>query len=157
MREQWMPTESELDNIGSTELSTKEEIGILQKQVDVLRAESECKKLRNQNYAEKQRRNPHRYIRFFIVKNKELSKSDMLSKTEKAFLFDVLPYINRGTNLITDDRGIPMTAKKIYSEFKISKSVFYTITNKLVECGVITQIPDGNKIFFKLNPEYFEY
>jgi hypothetical protein len=154
--EPWLLTTTEIENIGKP-IEPNEQIDAMQKSLDYVLSEVERKKTRNQNYAEKQLRNPNRYIRLFIVKNKELSKSDMLNNTDKAFLFDVLPYINRDNNLITDDRGIPMTAKKICSEFKISKSVFYTIMKKLIENEVISQVPDENKVFFKLNPEYFEY
>ena len=155
MDNSWLPTEKEISSY--QEESKDEIIERLSKTVDYLMGENEVKQQRKQGYAEKQAKNPHRFVRFYRLKNKELSKSNMLNNTDKAFLFDVLPYINRESNIITSDRGIPMVAKEIYKELGISKATFYTITKKLIECGVVTQVPYENKIFFKLNPEYFDY
>lgn len=152
----WLPTEAEINDIGKP-LTTEEELALLRKQLDLLLAESERKKIRNGNYEAKQAKNPHRFVRFYRVKNKELSKSNMLNNTDKAFLFDAIPYANRETNIITSDRGIPMTAKEICKELGYSKATFYAIIKKLIECGVVIQEPYENKVYFKLNPEYFDY
>ena len=117
----------------------------------------EYKKIRADNYRDKQERNPHRFVRFYRMKNKELSKSKMLTKADKAFLFDLLPYISRETNLITSDRGIPMDAKEIQKVCDIGKTTFYDIVPRLIDCGVLIQEPYENKVFYRFNEEYFEY
>jgi hypothetical protein len=50
-----------------------------------------------------------------------------------------------------------MVAKAIYNELDISKATFYVIIKKLIACGVVTQIPEENKVYFRLNPEHFDY
>ncbi|WP_312423125.1 helix-turn-helix domain-containing protein [Anaerospora hongkongensis] len=159
MQNEWLPNEGELEEYehnGCVE-SNDEQFEFISKSVEFLMGESEQKRQRNKTYAQKQAKNPHRFVRFYRVKNKELSKSNILNKTDKAFLFDVIPYIHKDSNIITNEAGIPMVAEDIYKELNISRSTFYSINKKLVDCGIVIQVQHRNMVYFKTNPEYFGY
>ena len=149
----WLVTPEEI----AREETTEEKVERLERTVQYLGGRDEEKRLRREEYAEAQQWNPHRYTMFFRMKNKELTKSKMLKEADKAFIFDLLPYINIQSKLITNDRGIPMDSQEIWKTLEISKAKFYVIVNKLVECNVLVKEPYGNKVYYRFNPEHFDY
>jgi len=153
MAESWLVTEEELNHT----MTPVEENAVLRKQVEYLMFLEEDRRKKAKAKREK-RGNLHHFVKFYKMKNRELSINHMLSKAEKAFLFDVIPYVNMDSNndLIIDDRGFPMDAKKIMKVCDIGKSLFYTIAEHLIQLNILVPVPEDGKVYYRLDPEYFE-
>lgn len=151
MSESWLPTEDELDHV----MTIEEENEILRTQVRYLMFRDEEKAKQAKAKREK-RGNLKHFTKFYKIKNRELTKNKMLSKAEKAFLYDIIPYVSMETELITDERGIPMDAKKLMKITDIGRTLFHTISTHLIEINILQPVIDGDKVYYKLHPEYFE-
>ncbi len=155
MNNEWLPTEEELEN---REETTDEKLERLQNTIDYLMGRDEYKRMRSEKHQNKQLNNPARYTRIYKVKNRELNKGKVLTKPEKAFIFDLQGYVSLDNGLIVDDRGAPMDIKKIMKVCDIGRSTFYTIVGRLVELGIILQVTneEPGKTYYRFNPEYIE-
>jgi hypothetical protein len=153
MSDEWLVTEAELNHT----MTAEEENVILRQQVSYLMFQDQSRQKQAKAKREK-RGNLHHFVKFYKMKNRELTTNNMLSKAEKAFLFDVIPYVNMDSknDLIIDDRGFPMDAKKLMKVCDIGKTLFFTISTHLIALNILVPVPEDGKVYYKLDPEYFE-
>jgi DNA-binding transcriptional ArsR family regulator len=79
-----------------------------------------------------------------------------LSVYERSFLFTILSFINRESNLIVDERGIPMDTNRLITLCKTSKTKFIEVTKRLTELGIITPEHQGKYTYYRVNENYAE-
>jgi len=113
-----------------------------------------CKRCHRSEHKKKVKNTKH-FIKYYKMTNRELVKNKVLTKAEKAFLYDVLAYINIETGVITSERGIPMNTKGIMKVCGIGRTLFYSITSKLIKIKLLIPILDGNNTYYRLHSDYF--
>lgn len=156
MENNWLPSGDELDNPKVETVEERLRYTIETTQQYILGV-TEAKQRRNKAYKEKQDRNPMRYIRAFRKKGRELTLNNQLSLVERGFLFTLQYWVAPENCLLVDSNNIPLTKEKIMSMTMLKKTKFYEVVSKLKSMGIMGTIEDGNKTYYTLSPEYFDY
>lgn len=150
MSESWMPTENEIDAIEKTiearEESERAKVNTRLAYLDLLNP---------QQSQAASARNTCRYVKMYKTANRTILLP-RLSTSDKGFLFDVLPYLNRTTNILTDDKGRPLTQKDILEIVGCSRMNLSRVMNRLKEAEVISKVLVTKQEVFKVNPKFFE-
>jgi len=79
-----------------------------------------------------------------------------LNRSEKAFLFDIEPYVNFETNIIVDEVGIAMTQEQLGKLTGWGKSQVSEIVSSLVKKNVLFEIKKGKTKYYGVNHKYYE-
>lgn len=101
------------------------------------------------------RKQPY-FVKVYKTAGKELRKNNMLTISEKAFLFDIEVYIDHESNIIVDDEGFSMTQSQIGDLCGWKKSQVSKVLKSLVEKGVIEEVPKGKTKFYRMMYKYYE-
>lgn len=98
----------------------------------------------------------YHFTKAYKIPLRRLVMSHQLTTAEKAFMFDMIPFVNRETNILVDDRGFPMEQQKIMKMLSIGRTKIFTITKGLIEKGLLFPEHENGKVYYRMNPEYFE-
>jgi len=87
--------------------------------------------------------------------NQKAVRGNMFSSSEKQMLFDLIPFCNLESNVITDEDGIPMSQKEIIELIGWNKAHIIEVMNGLIDKQVISKVHRGKSVFYKVNPEWY--
>jgi hypothetical protein len=87
--------------------------------------------------------------------NQKAVRSNMFSSSEKQMLFDLIPFCNLESNVITDEEGIPMSQKDIIELIGWSKAHVIEVMNGLLDKDVLSKVIRGKSVFYKVNKEWY--
>lgn len=93
------------------------------------------------------------FTKVFLTATRELTS--ILKPNEKAFLFDVLLYLDYDTNFIVDAQQQRLNLKGIAELHGMSERQVARILNSLEEKQVIQRETVGQNTYVYLNPQYF--
>lgn len=149
-RPNWMLTEEEIDAIEKVIESREEEERVkCNARLDYIDL------LDDQQPQGTSTKNPHRYVKMYKTTNKTILLP-RLTTPDKAFLFSVLPYLNRGTNILTDNKGRPLTQKDLLGIVECSRTSLNRLMIRLMEVEVISKVIVNKQEVFKVNSKFFE-
>lgn len=87
--------------------------------------------------------------------NQKAVRGNMFSSSEKQMLFDLIPFCNLESNVITDEDGIPMSQKDIIGLIGWSKAHVIEVMNGLLDKEVLAKVIRGKSVFYKVNREWY--
>ena len=120
-------------------------------------SELEREAIAAQKVEEKITREPqYHFTKVYKVQVRRLIREKLLSKAEKAFLFDVIPFVNRDTNIIVDERGFPMGQKKLMELCDIGRTTLSKVTTSLIQLELLFPEEVEGKTYYRMNQQYFE-
>ena len=87
--------------------------------------------------------------------NQKAVRGNMFNSSEKQMLFDLIPFCNLESNVITDEDGIPMSQKDIIELIGWSKAHVIEVMNGLLDKAVLAKVIRGKSVFYKVNKEWY--
>lgn len=162
MNEQWMPTESEINNVGKGD-PRDAQIVEMQRTIDYLvnARESDQEQQRiKQEYAKAKTKKRKEllpstgFIKVHKLINQKAVIDRMFKPGEERMLFKLIPFCNLESNFICDADGLPMNQKAIIKLTGMSKNDVIEIMNSLLEYGVITKFIQGRNTFYKFSKDW---
>ena len=129
---------------------------MLAKEVAYLMGRDEEQKFRREVIKEKKKKTLKPTTGFVKLHKSIMVKvrEHMFTTAEKALLFDLIPFCNIETNVVTDEDGLPMTQSDIIELLGYDKKYVQGILGKLLEKNVIIKISKGKNVYYKLSDEY---
>lgn len=97
------------------------------------------------------------FIKSYRARGRELCVDKNLSIVDRGFLFTLQYWLAPGNGLLVDKNNIPLTKEKIMNMTMLKKTKFYEVVNKLKQMGIMKIIEDEGRVYYTLNPEFFEY
>ena len=98
----------------------------------------------------------YNFTKVYKIPVRRLIVEGILTTAEKAFLFDIIPFVNRDTNIIVDDRGFPMGQQKLLDMCRMGRTKLSEVTNGLIDKGILTPEIEEGKKYYRVNREYIE-
>lgn len=156
MDNSWLVTEDELNN------PLKEPDDYLEKCISYLMLKDEESQVRREFVKEKKARDGKKklksttgFVKVHKFINQKAVRGNMFSSSEKQLLFDLIPFCNLESNVITDEDGIPMKQKDIIELIGWNKNHVIEVMNGLIDKQVISKVERGKNVFYKVNPEWY--
>lgn len=155
MNEPWLPIEEELGNHQSKPDDYINEC------VEYLMGKDEDLEVKREFLREKKARDTKKlkpstgFVKVHKFINQKAVRGNMFSSSEKQMLFDLIPFCNLESNVVTDEDGIPMKQKDIIELIGWNKAHVIEVMNGLIDKAVIVKVIRGNNVFYKVNPEWY--
>lgn len=97
------------------------------------------------------------FIKRYRERGMKVTESHLLTQAEKAFLYDMEPYVAYLTNILADRRGVPLSQKKICSLTGFTRAYVSRIIKSLKEKDMISEIKEERSKYYILNKENVEF
>lgn len=162
MIESWMPSESEIDNIGivSATIDASEDSRALQylmSRADYEDTKALYAKEKKVSEAKKKpkKSKDDKFTKVHKVINQKAVRDKMFNSSEKQMLWDLIPFCNLESNLITDEDGIPMSQKDIIDLIGWTKAHVIEVMAGLVDKNVLEKVIKGKSVFYRMNRDWY--
>ena len=152
--ESWLPEEFGEPDIRERLKLVEDAQSYLLEEQEHKQMRQEFAKSKHEKYQKKRKRKPN-FVMVHRMINQKAVRDNLFSSSEKQMLFDLIPFCNLESNVITDEEGIPMKQKDIVSLIGWNKAHVIEVMNGLIDKQVITKVERGKNVFYKISPEWY--
>ena len=148
--------ETEIKDDSQVYIDTMEaQKAIIEQQEEIIERYKQYAEMRADKGGQKKNKETKAFVKVFKKKTMKLTRDLILTCAEKSLLFSVLPYVGYRTNILTDEDDIQMHVEQIAELCEMNRSYTARVLVGLEEKGLLERIKNGQRIYIKMNKNYF--